>query len=70
MNQAIARTVISTGSSKGNNLLKDNVINGGNSDGIVMNLGGGTGEEYVGNAILGLPGDTAPYEGGTNIAGQ
>jgi hypothetical protein len=70
INKAIARAVVSTGSSNGNNLFKDNVINGGNSDGIVMNFGGGPGEQYVGNAILGLPGDTTPYEGGTNIAGQ
>jgi hypothetical protein len=70
INQAIARAVVSGGGPTGNNLFKNNVINGGNSDGIVMNLGGGPGEEYVGNAILGMPGDTNAYEGGTNIAGQ
>jgi hypothetical protein len=41
INQAIARAVVSTGGPTGNNLFKNNVINGGNSDGIVMNLGGG-----------------------------
>jgi hypothetical protein len=70
INQAIARAVVSTGGPTGNNLFKNNVINRGNSDGVIMNLGGGTGEEYVGNAILGMPGDTHAYFGGTNIFGQ
>jgi hypothetical protein len=69
INQAIARAVVSTGGQTGNNLFKDNVINGGNSDGVVMHFAQ-PGEEYVGNAILGMPGDTNAYEGGTNIAGQ
>jgi len=70
INHAIARAVVSGGGPNGNNLFKNNVINGGNSDGIVMNLGGGPGEEYVGNAILGMPANTNHYQGGTNIAGQ